>query len=57
MRRTQIGFVVIDGTRASPQLRAFAVQALKLQRVDGEGALDLYVPSAAEVDVMTRAAR
>jgi hypothetical protein len=57
MRRAQIGFVVIDGMRASPQLRAFAVQALNLRRVDGEGVLDLYVPSAAEVDVLTRAAR
>jgi len=44
MRQARIGFVVIDGTRSSPQLREFAVGALRLQRVDGEGAYDLYVP-------------
>jgi len=57
IRRTRIGFVVIDGTRSSPQLRELAVRALRLRRVDGEGALDLYVPLAHEVDVLTRAAR
>ena len=44
VRRSRIGFVVIDGTRSSPELREFAVHALRLQRVDGEGAYDLYAP-------------
>jgi hypothetical protein len=43
--QTRIGFVVIDGTRASPQLRDFAVRALRLRRIDGEGAYDLYTPA------------
>jgi hypothetical protein len=43
--QTRIGFVVIDGTRASPQLRDFAVRALRLRRIDGEGAYDLYAPA------------
>jgi hypothetical protein len=44
IRETRIGFVVIDGTRSSPQLREFAERALRLRRVDGEGAYDLYTP-------------
>lgn len=43
-QRTHIGYVVIDGTRASVRLRESAIRALRLQRVDGEGAFDLYVP-------------
>jgi hypothetical protein len=46
LRRTRVGSVVIDARRTSPQLRDFAVRALHLQRIDGEGALDLYVPAA-----------
>ena len=41
---TPVGFVVIDRKRASPDLQAFAIRALRLRRVDGEGAFDLYVP-------------
>ena len=44
IRQTHIRFVVIDGTRASSQLREFAERALRLQRIDGEGADDLYTP-------------
>jgi hypothetical protein len=43
--QTRIGFVVIDGTESSPQLRDFAVRALRLRRIDGEGAYDLYAPA------------
>jgi hypothetical protein len=52
IRQTRIGFVVIDANRASPQLREFAVRALRLRHVDGEGPFDLYAPSAAEIDVV-----
>ena len=45
IREARIGYVVIDGTRASPQLRDFAVGALHLRRIDGEGAYDLYTPA------------
>jgi hypothetical protein len=55
IRQTRIGFVVIDANRASPQLRDFAVHALRLRRVDGEGAFDLYSP--AEFDVVAGATR
>ena len=44
--QTRIGFVVIDGTASSPQLRDFAVRALRLRRIDGEGAYDLYAPAS-----------
>ena len=49
IQRTRIGFVIIDGARASPQLREFATRALRLRRVDGEDPYELYAavdPSA-----------
>ena len=45
IRQARIGFVVIDRTRSSPQLRDFAVRALRLHRIDGEDAYDLYTPA------------
>ena len=54
MQRAQIAFVVIDQSRSSRELRELAVRALGLRRIDGEGALDLYVPSAAEVEALAR---
>jgi hypothetical protein len=48
IRQAHIGFVVIDGTRATPQLRDFAVRALRLRRIDGEGAYELYTPRGNE---------
>jgi hypothetical protein len=44
MRRGDVGFVVIDTSRASAHLRDVAVAALRLQRVDGEYPYELYVP-------------
>ena len=44
LRRTRIGFVVIDRNRAPAPLRTFALHALRLERLDGDGALDLYAP-------------
>jgi hypothetical protein len=44
VRRARIGFVVIDNSLTTPQLREFAVRALRLQRVDGDEQYDLYVP-------------
>jgi hypothetical protein len=44
IQRTRIGFVVIDGGRASPSLRDFAIGALRLRRVEGEDPYELYVP-------------
>ena len=43
-RSTQVEFVVIDRTRASPGLQAFAMRAFRLKRIDGDAQFDLYVP-------------
>jgi hypothetical protein len=43
-QRAEVGFVVIDANRSPARLRDFAIRALHLERVDGEGALTLYVP-------------
>ena len=43
-QRARIGFVVMDGARTPPHLRDFAIRALRLRRVDGEGVFDLYTP-------------
>jgi hypothetical protein len=42
--------VVIDNSLTTPQLREFAVRALRLQRVDGDEQYDLYVPQASSGD-------
>ena len=41
---TPVEFVVIDRKRASPGLRAFAMRAFRLKRIDGDALFDLYVP-------------
>lgn len=43
-RRAQVGYVVIDRMRASPQLIAFAIRVLRLELVERVGALELYKP-------------
>jgi hypothetical protein len=40
----QIGYVVINSSRATPELRDFAVDALGLTRVATSGAIELYTP-------------
>ena len=42
MQRLQIGYVVVDPTRAAPELRAFAIRAFELELVSIEGGLELY---------------
>ncbi len=42
LRRLQIGYVVVDARRSSPELIAFAQRALKTTLVTQEGGLDLY---------------
>ncbi len=44
LRRTRLGYVVVDETRASPDLIAFAIDLLDLTLVSREGSLSLYVP-------------
>jgi hypothetical protein len=46
IRRARLGYVVIDNTRTSQQLRDFAVRALRLHVVAAEGPFDLFVPDA-----------
>jgi hypothetical protein len=46
IRRTRVGFVVIDDSSASARLRDFAIRALRLQQVDGEDPYGLYVPAS-----------
>jgi hypothetical protein len=44
LRRSRLGYVVIDETRASPELMAFATDLLGLSLVTREGPMSLYVP-------------
>ncbi len=44
LRRTSLGYVVVDETRASPALVEFATDLLGLTLVSREGPLALYVP-------------
>jgi hypothetical protein len=44
LRRSRLGYVVIDETRASPALIAFASDLLGLTLVSREGPMTLYVP-------------
>jgi hypothetical protein len=44
LRRSRLGYVVIDETHASPALIAFATDVLGLTLVSREGPLTLYVP-------------
>jgi hypothetical protein len=46
LRRARLGYVVIDGARTPPQLREFALRALRLHHVAAEGPYDLFVPEA-----------
>jgi hypothetical protein len=46
LRRTRVAYVVIDETRASPELQAFAMDVLGLTLLEREGPLALYVPRA-----------
>jgi hypothetical protein len=42
-----LGFVIVDHKRSSPALIDFAMQSLRLQRVETDGDFELYVPVAA----------
>ena len=46
LRRTRLGYVVVDETRASPPLVGFAIDLLGLTLVEREGPMALYVPRA-----------
>jgi hypothetical protein len=42
----RVGYVVIDMSRATPELRDFAVTLLNLRKIESDGAFELYVPLA-----------
>ncbi|MBI2186646.1 MAG: hypothetical protein HYU37_05905 [Acidobacteria bacterium] len=46
VRRAHLGFVVVDRARAPDALRAFAIDAFRLERIDASGEFELYRPSA-----------
>jgi hypothetical protein len=46
VRRTNLGFVVVDTVRTPAALRDFAIAAFRLQLVDTDGAFELYRPLA-----------
>jgi len=50
LRRTKLGYVVIDMSRASPHLRDFTVRLMGLVEIDRDGAYVLYVPDPARID-------
>ena len=43
-RRTNLGYVVINRERASPELLAMAVQVLRLEFLSADGLYELYRP-------------
>jgi hypothetical protein len=45
VRQMNIGYVIVDRSRASDELRAFAKEAFGLRMVAVEGALELYEPA------------
>jgi hypothetical protein len=45
VERLNIGYVVIDADRASPELIAFATGAFELQLIDRDGPFELYRPA------------
>ncbi len=44
LEQGRVGYVVIDTSRASPELREFAVSLLNLRKVETAGVFELYVP-------------
>jgi hypothetical protein len=45
VRDANLGFVIVDRLRASPELIEFAKRALRLRRVDADGVFELYEPA------------
>jgi hypothetical protein len=44
LSRSRLGYVVVDGSRATPELAAFARDLLGLRPIAVEGSRTLYVP-------------
>jgi hypothetical protein len=48
LKRSRLGYVVIDTARASPRLRHFAIRLLGLVKLEEDGTYELYAPSDEE---------
>jgi hypothetical protein len=48
VRESQVGWVVIDETKASPSLQEFAIDVLRLRLKTRDGAFALYVPDGSD---------
>ncbi|HYN08325.1 MAG TPA: hypothetical protein VES67_13155 [Vicinamibacterales bacterium] len=46
LEQSRLGYVVIDTSRTTPQLRDFAITLLNLRKIETDGAFELYVPNA-----------
>ena len=50
LRRSRLGYVVIDTSRASDHLRRLAIRLLGLVKIDEDGVYQLYVPDVAALE-------
>jgi len=50
LKRTKLGYVVIDTSRASPHLHVFTVRLLGLVEIDRDGPYVLYAPDPTQID-------
>lgn len=50
IRRSRLGYVVIDTSRASPHLRRFAIHVLNLVKLDEDGTYELFAPDLATLE-------
>jgi hypothetical protein len=50
LRRTKLGYVVIDTSRATPHLRDFTVRLLGLVEIDRDGPYVLYEPDPTQIE-------
>lgn len=44
LRRARVGYVIVDGARASRELQEFVGSALRLEKIDSDERYDLYLP-------------
>jgi hypothetical protein len=44
LEQSRLGYVVIDTSRSTPELRAFAISLFNLRQIETDGVFELYVP-------------
>jgi hypothetical protein len=47
LENSNLGYVVLDATRVSPALRAFAIETLRLRKIADSGTIELYAATRA----------